>query len=193
MEARTTSVANDTPTTTFDIFGSGFDPNPAGNDVQLNSRSSSSGGGNCTVVAAHPTKLRLNCSSQQALNLGPLLARVTSFGDTFGGTSEEVQVAMVRPRPSVFADASRKLAGSATQLVIAGSGFDASGNVTAGNAIVFSPAILGAAVSAATATSLTVTFFPSSSLLSLPGGAPLSVTSVTSFGLLSEDTSVEPI
>ena len=164
------------PPPVLDISGAGFDPDPAGNAVEL-----SSGGGSFTVVAASPSRLTLQFSAPPT-SLGPLTARVTSFAGSFGGSSgEPVQVATVRARPAVSESTATTLASSATQLVISGSGFDDSENAAGSNAVAFVPAVANT-VLAATATSLTVTFPPSS--LPLPEG-PLSVASVTSSGLAS--------
>ena len=157
----------------LNISGAGFDPIPSGNTVELSS-------GLFTVIAAAPMRLALLFS--QPPSLGPLTARVTSFEGSFGGRSEGfVQVATVRTPPSVSL-ATKQLASSAPSIVIAGSDFDP--QAVAANSVAFSPASVVGNVAAATSTSLTVTFSPSS--LPLPEG-PLSVASVTSFGLSSAE------
>ena len=161
-----------TPPLTLDISGDGFDPNPTGNTVQLSS-------GLFSISAASPSKLTL--VFQQPPSPGPLTAQVSSFPSFAAPSGNPVQVATVRAPPAVAGPAAVPLlASSATQLVLSGSGFDP--QTPGNNVVVFSPAVANA-VTAATATALTVTF----SAPPLPLGA-LSVASVTSFGLLSENT-----
>lgn len=171
-----------TPPLTLNISGAGFDPNPSGNTVQLSS-------GTFSITAAHPSRLTL--VFQRPPSPGSLAANVTSFAESFGGTvfpfggtSDSVQVAAVRAPPAAAAPADPAavplLASSATQLVLSGSGFDP--QTPGSNVVVFDPAVANA-VTAATATALTVTF----SAPPLPLGN-LSVVSVTSFGLASENT-----
>ena len=80
------------PALLLNISGAGFDPNvPGTNVVELSS-------GSASILYASPFKLTL--LFQQAPDLGPLRANVSSFGSSFGGSSgEPVQVATVRARP----------------------------------------------------------------------------------------------
>jgi len=125
------------------ISGTNFDPTAAGNVVTL--RSGAVGG----ISSASATSLTVLFSPPPSL--GSLTAVVTTSG---GSSGSPVQVASVVAAPAVTSSTS-SLAQNAPSIVIAGSGFDPT---AAGNSVAFSPGGAQGTVSAATSTSLTVTF-----------------------------------
>ena len=128
--------------TTLVISGSGFSTTPSSNTVAFNL------GAVGTVTAATASQLTVTLSTTPT-SLGNLTAAVT----TSGFTSPTVQVATVVASPAVTAS-SASLAAGATQIVIAGSGFNTN---AASNTVLFNLGVVGT-VTAATSTSLTVFF-----------------------------------
>src|SRR5207253_7979047 len=118
-----------------------FDPIVANNSVVFND------GALGTVTAATATSLTVVFSTDPAA-AGDLTAVVTSDGVDSGAA---VQVATVTP---VVTSSSDNLAADATTVTIEGIGFD---TTPSNNTVVFDNGAVGA-VTAATATSLTVTF-----------------------------------
>ena len=128
-------------TTSVTIDGFGFDPTAANNTVVFND------GAIGTVTAATATSLTIGFTTRP-LTSGSLSAQVTT--DNISNTGS-VPVATIVP---VIAASSATLAANAASITITGFGFDP----TAGNNIVlFNDQAIGT-VSAATATSVTVTF-----------------------------------
>jgi hypothetical protein len=127
--------------TSLTIIGLGFDTTAGNNTVTFND------GAVGTVSAATATTLTVNLSTKPA-SAGSLTAVVTT-NNVVNGTP--VQVAAVTPVVTVNTS---NLAANATTLTIAGSGFDPTpGN----NSVTFNNGAAGT-VTAATPTSLTVTF-----------------------------------
>jgi hypothetical protein len=123
------------------IAGTGFDATtPANNTVVLSS-------GTATVTAA--TATQLTCTLGGPPSTGSLTAVVTSFG---GSSGAAVQVATIVAPPTVTANAA-SLAQNAPQLIITGTGFNAT--TPANNTVALSSGT--ATVTAATATQLTCT------------------------------------
>jgi hypothetical protein len=122
------------------INGSGFDPVMANNSVTFN------GGAVGSVMSASSTSLTVTFSTLPA-TAGALTAIVTTDGQSSGSA---VQVATVTP---VVTAMTSNIAGDATTITIAGYGFDP---VAANNTVSLNDGLTGV-VTAATATSLTVT------------------------------------
>ncbi len=123
------------------ISGFGFDPVAANNTVVFNN------GAVGTVTSATKTSLTVTFATKPT-NLGSLTAIVTTNTLTSGSAT---QVAVVAP---AVATATASLAANANTITISGAGF----STTAGNnTVVFNNGAVGT-VTAATATSLTVTF-----------------------------------
>jgi uncharacterized protein YkvS len=127
---------------TLAITGSGFDPTPGQNTVAFND------GATGIVTAATATSL-LVTFTHQPTTAGNLTAVVTTNGNVSGPA---VQVASVTP---VVTSSTADLAANATTLTINGYGFNAT--TPSKNTVVFNGTAVGT-VTAATATSLTVTF-----------------------------------
>jgi predicted enzyme related to lactoylglutathione lyase len=123
------------------INGFGFDPTAANNTVVFND------GAVGSVTAASNTSLTVTFSTKPT-NVGTLTAVVTT-NNVSSGTA--VQVATVTPAVTM---STANLAANATQIVIAGFGFDPT---AANNSVVFNDSAVGS-VTTASATSLTVTF-----------------------------------
>lgn len=136
---RVTSSLSSTAATVT-ITGAGFSTTPGNNTVVFNN------GAVGTVTASTATSLTVTFSTNPTA--GNLTAVVTTDGVSSGAP---IQVARVTP--SVTSDNS-SLASSATTVTIAGTGFS---TTPASNTVVFNNGAIGT-VSAATATSLTVTF-----------------------------------
>ncbi|HXT59330.1 MAG TPA: IPT/TIG domain-containing protein, partial [Pirellulales bacterium] len=128
-------------TTTVTINGAGFDTTPGNNTVVFND------GAVGTVTAATATSLTVTFSTQPTTG-GKLTAVVTTNSVSSGAA---IQVAAVAPIVTSNT-ASQSIA--ATTVTISGVGFDA---IAGHNTVVFSNGAVGT-VTAATATSLTVTF-----------------------------------
>ncbi len=159
----TTSMANLALTsTTMTINGFGFDATPNSNTVVFNNDAVG------TVTAATATALTVTFST--APTAGNLTAVVTRNGVSSGIA---VQVALMKP---VVTASTTILSADLTTLLIAGTGF----STTAGNnAVAFNNGAVGT-VSAATSTSLTVTFSTK------PIAGPLTA-SVTTNGVSSDN------
>ena len=127
--------------TTLTITGQGFDPTAANNTVTFNN------GAVGNVSAATATSLTVTLTTGPTA-AGSLTAIVT-VNTLTSGTA--VQVATVIP---VVTTSSADLLASAATLTISGSGFD---TTAANNLVTFNNSAVGT-VTAATATSLTVTF-----------------------------------
>src|SRR6185312_10908825 len=127
--------------TTLTINGFGFDPTAGNNTVAF------SDGAVGTVTAATATSLTVTLSTQP-ITAGKLTAVVTTGGASSGTA---VQVAAVAP---VVTSNTANLAANAATITINGVGFD---TTASRNTVVFNNGAVGA-VTAATATSLTVTF-----------------------------------
>lgn len=126
--------------TSLVISGTNFDPTPANNQVTFSGAIT----GAATVTAATTTQLTVTLSG---LETGPLAAIVTSGAQTSGSA---VQVATLTP---VVTSSTATLAANATTVTLNGFGFSA----TAGNnSVAFSNGATGT-LTAATATTLTVT------------------------------------
>jgi CheY-like chemotaxis protein len=139
----TDSVARNAATVT--IAGTGFNAaTPSANAVAFNL------GAVGAVTAATSTSLTVTFSTQPT-SPGSLTAVVTSFG---GSSSAAVQVATVVAAPIVTASTD-SVARNAASVTIAGTGFNAA--TPSANAVAFNLGAVGA-VTAATSTSLTVTF-----------------------------------
>ncbi len=132
----TTSINANAPTLT--ITGNNFDTTPGNNTVALTPF------GTGTVTASTATSLTVSVSGLRA---GPLSAVVTTNSVSSGAP---VQVATVRP---VITPSTLLIAPTAQTLTIDGFGFDPTAS---NNTVAFSPAGTGT-VSAATATTLTIT------------------------------------
>ena len=158
ITSSTTNLAQNA--TQLIINGTGFSTTLGNNSVVLNS-------GTATVTAA--TATQLTCTLAGSPSLGALNATVTVTGT---GTTGPTQVATIVAAPTVTL-ATTSLPINSTTVTIAGTGFDSS--TPANNTVVFNNSATGT-VTAATATSLTVTF----------GSQPAAVGSltavVTSFG-----------
>jgi len=139
VTATTTSVAINSNTVT--ITGLGFDPIANRNTVVFNN------GAVGTVSAATPTSLTVNLSTKPT-TLGNLTAIVTTNSQASGSA---IQVAKVIP---AVTSATTNLAANAATVTITGFGFSTTANQ---NTVVFNNGAVGT-VTAATATSLTVTF-----------------------------------
>ncbi len=126
---------------TIVINGFGFDPTASHNTVAFND------GAVGTVQSATATSLTVTFSTKPAI-AGSLTAVVTSDGATSGTA---VQVASVAP---VVTGSTSTLAANTATITINGYGFNPT---AAGNTVTFSGAAVGA-VTAASTTSLTVTF-----------------------------------
>ncbi len=138
----TTSTANlGVNGTTFTINGYGFDPVAVHNTVAFND------GAIGTVTLATATALTVTFSTRPTA-LGSLTAVVTTDTHSSGAA---VQVATVAP---VVTGSTAKLAANAATITIRGFGFD---TTAAHNTVTFNDVAVGS-VTAATATSLTVTF-----------------------------------
>ena len=124
------------------ISGSGFDPTPGNNSVTFND------GASGTVTAATATSLTVTFT-QNPTAAGSLTAIVTTGGKSSGTA---VQVATVIP---VVTSSTANLAANAATITIDGFGFNAT--TASKNTVTFNGAAVGT-VTAATATSLTVTF-----------------------------------
>ena len=122
------------------LNGYGFDSTPGNNTVVFNN------GAVGTATSATATSLTVTFSTKPTA--GNLTVVVTT--DSIGSGSP-VQVASVTP---VVTSSAASLAASATTITISGSGFDPTAS---GNTVTFNGAATGT-VTAATATSLTVTF-----------------------------------
>ena len=153
--------------TTLTIAGSGFDPTPSNDTVTFND------GASGTVTAATPTSLTVTFSADPT-TAGNLTAIVTTNSKTSGSA---VQVATVTP---VVTSSTADLAANAATLTIHGFGFNAT--TPSNNTVAFNGAAAGT-VTAATATTLTVTF------ATAPTGGSLTA-AVTSNGQ-SSGTSVQ--
>ncbi len=127
---------------TLTISGSGFDPTPGDNTVSFND------GATGTVTAATPTSLTVTLG-QAPSAAGNLTAVVTTDGESSGSA---LQVATVIP---VVTSSTADLAANATTVTINGYGFN--GTTPSKNTVSFNGAAVGT-VTAATSTSLTVTF-----------------------------------
>ena len=159
---------------TLTIAGRNFDASTPGNNTVVFNNSAVG-----TVTAATATQLTVTFSTRPA-NAGPLTAIVTN-GEGNSGTA--TQVANVIPPPTVTPNTAN-ISTNATTLTITGTDFDA---ITPGNnTVVFTPGGSGI-VTAATATSLTVTGLSGLSLGALhavvttngqPSGAPVQVATV---------------
>jgi hypothetical protein len=147
---------------TLVISGANFDPSAAGNVVTLSSGTVGS------ISSVSATSLTVTFSAQPIA--GALSASVTSFGLSSGTA---VVVATVRVPPSV-SPSSATLSSTSPTLVISGANFDPT---AAGNVVTLGSGAMGA-VTAASSTSLTITFSAQ------PSAGALSA-SVTSFGLSS--------
>ena len=128
--------------TTLTIAGSGFDATPGNNTVSFND------GASGTVTAAMPTSLTVTLTADPT-TAGNLTAIVTTNSKTSGTA---LQVATVTP---VVTSSTADLAANAATLTIHGFGFNAT--TPSNNTVAFNGAAVGT-VTAATATSLTVTF-----------------------------------
>jgi hypothetical protein len=127
------------------IKGFGFDPTAADNKVSFND------GAVGTVTTAGPTSLTVTFSTKPK-TAGSLTAVVATDNNGVAENSgTAVQVATVTP---VVTTSTANLAASATQITINGFGFDPT---AANNTVVFNDGAVGT-ITAATATSLTVTF-----------------------------------
>ena len=127
--------------TTVTIGGFGFDSIAGNNTVVLNN------GAVGTITASTPTSLTVSLTTKPT-KAGSLTAIVTTNSINSGSA---IQIAAITP---VVTGSTAGLAANATSIVIAGVGFD---TTLANNTVVFNNGAVGA-VSAATATSLTVTF-----------------------------------
>ncbi len=127
--------------TTLEIIGQGFDPTAANNTVTFNN------GAVGNVTAATATSLTVSITTAPTA-AGSLTAIVTVNSIASGSA---VQVATVVP---VVTSSNADLLANATTLTINGFGFD---TTAANNTVVFNDSAVGT-VTAATATSLTVTF-----------------------------------
>lgn len=134
----TTSISSTAPTVT--ITGAGFSATAGNNTVVFNN------GAVGTVTAATSTSLTVTFSTNPAA--GNLTAVVTT-----DGTSSGAAIQVARVTPTVTSDNS-SLSNAATTITIAGAGFS---TTAANNRVTFNNGAIGT-VSAATATSLTVTF-----------------------------------
>jgi|GEM_PF-641641 len=137
----TVSRAINAPTLT--ITGTNFSPTAAGNTVVFND------GAVGTVTAATATSLTVSFNIQPSA-LGKLTAVVTSYG---GSSGTAVQVAAVVAAPTVTLNTTNRTI-SALTITIAGTNFS---STAANNNVVFNDGAAGT-VTAATATSLTVTY-----------------------------------
>ncbi len=125
------------------IAGAGFSTTPANNSVTFNNNAAGS------VTAATSTQLTVSFSTQPAA-LGALNATVTVAGV---GAAGPVQVATVIA-PTAVTSSTASLPINSPSVTLAGSGFS---TTAANNSVVFNDGAAGS-VTAATATSLTVTF-----------------------------------
>ena len=139
VTANASSQLNSNASTVL-IVGMGFDTTAANNSVVFDS------GAAGTVASATATLLTVNLSAAPAA--GNLKAIVTTNGINNGSA---VQVATTRP---VVSSSASSLAADAATITINGHGFDLT---AANNSVVFNNGAAGT-VTAATATSLTVTF-----------------------------------
>lgn len=142
VTAHATQLANNAPS--ISISGAGFNPTASGNSVAFNL------GAVGTVTAATSTSLTVAFSTLPT-SLGSLTAVVTSYGNP---SLAPVQVATVVAAPTVT-ESNVLLADNAPTLTIAGTGFDAL--TPSANTVAFTLGAVGT-VTAATSTSLTVTF-----------------------------------
>jgi hypothetical protein len=138
-----TSATTDLPANgnTILIYGFGFDATAANNSVVF------SNGAVGTVTASNATTLLVTFTTKPT-SVGNLTAVVTTNAIASGS---EVQVATVKP---VVTSSTANLAINASQVVIAGFGFD---TTASRNEVVFNNGAIGT-VTNATATALTVTF-----------------------------------
>ncbi len=163
----TTSNSLAANATSLTIDGFGFDVTAANNLVTFNN------GAIGTVTAATATQLSVTLSTTPT-SAGPLSAVVVSNGAINGS---EVQVATITPVVTVL---TASLSANATTLTIDGFGFD----TTAGdNTVAFNNGAVGT-VTAATPTSLTITFSTSPTIVG-------SLTAVVTTDSLTSGTAVQ--
>ncbi|OWK43391.1 FG-GAP repeat domain-containing protein [Fimbriiglobus ruber] len=158
--------------TSLTIAGFGFDPTAANNAVTFND------GVVGSVTAATPTSLTVTFSTRPMI-VGSLTAVVATDGVSSGSP---VQVATVTP---VVTSSVADLAANAATLTIAGFGFDPT---AADNSVAFDDGAIGS-ITAATSTSLTVTFAAHPTTAGnltavvttggVPSGSPIQVATVT--------------
>jgi len=139
VTSSTSSLAANANTLTINGFG--FDPTASRNTVVLNNSAVG------TVTAATTTSLTLTFTTRPA-TAGSLTAIVTTNSL---GSGSAVQIATVTP---VVTSSSANLASNASTMTINGFGFD---SVSANNSVTLNNGAVGT-ISAATTTSLTVTF-----------------------------------
>jgi hypothetical protein len=134
---------------TLTIYGTGFDPDPAGNIVTFTTLGPPTG--TCVSVSSDGTSMQVLLTSAPS-GVGGLSAKVNSFGGD-SNTAKVAEVTGVTPGPSVSFNATSIPVSTTTGFVIYGNYFDAT---FANNTVALSPSGT-ATVTAATATSLTMT------------------------------------